>query len=492
MTTQRNTGLWIEGQEIQPESREVFPVHDPGRASVLGTASRGREADVDRAVGAAHSALRNPDWASLGGLGRGRLLMALAHRIQDERHALARLLSLENGKPLQQALDEVHTTMRNFEYYAGWADKIRGRILPVPDTVFDYTLHEPLGVVAHIIPWNYPLDIFARGVAPCLAVGNTVVVKPAEETPFGAIELARMASEAGFPNGVINVVTGFGDEAGASLAAHPHIHGIAFCGSVETGKQVLATAAPNITPVISLELGGKSPCIIFPDGNLKRAIEAVARGICYNAGQSCGARSRLLIPRSSLQEAAEIATEVMKTIQIGHGLDDPDMGPLISDEQLRRVTDYVRVGMEEGATLAYGGHRPRGEALESGYFIEPTIFLNTQPGMRIVEEEIFGPVLSVLTFDSEEEAIHVANATKYGLSAEIWTDNLSRAHRVAAQLEATHVTVNGTGGFGIETPFGGLKKSGFGREGGWESILQYSRVKNVWVKLDPAPESEKR
>jgi acyl-CoA reductase-like NAD-dependent aldehyde dehydrogenase len=356
-------------------------------------------------------------------------------------------------------------------------------VVPVSEQIFDYIRQEPLGVVGHIIPWNYPLDIFARGVAPCLAVGNTVVAKPAEETPLSTLELARMATEVGFPPGVVNVVTGLGQEAGTALASHPGIQVLAFCGSVTTGKQVLATAALNITPVVSLELGGKSPCLIFPDADVEKAASSAAWGICYNAGQSCGALSRLFVPQELYEAVVNKIRATMASIRVGYGQDDPDMGPLISEEQLERVLGYIAEGGREGARLAFGGRRPDRLPLLQGYFIEPTLFGEAQPGMRIVEEEIFGPVLSILTFDSEEHAIELANASSYGLSAEIWTQDLSRAHRVAAQLDVSHVTVNGGGGFGVEAPFGGLKQSGFGREGGWESILQYSRVKNVWINL---------
>jgi aldehyde dehydrogenase (NAD+) len=476
-------GLWINGCSVPSQSGEVFTVVDPARRQRLGSAARGDAADVDRAVEAAQQAFRAADWHGMDPYRRGRLLWAWARRIEAEEEPLARLLSLENGKPLRHARDEVFTAIRNFEYYAGWADKADGRTLRVPDGALDYILHEPLGVVGHIIPWNYPLDIFARGVAPCLAVGNTVVAKPAEETPLSTILLARLGSEAGIPPGVVNVVTGLGNEAGAALASHPGLQGLAFCGSVETGQSVLTAAAPHITPVVSMELGGKSPCLLFADANVDRAAESTAQGICYNTGQSCGALSRLLVPRALLPRVAEKVSSTLRAVGLGYGLDDPDMGPLISEAQLQRVQAFVETGTREGARLVCGGCHPETEGLARGFFIEPALFVDAKPGMQIVEQEIFGPVISMLGFETEQEAIQLANGSKYGLSAEIWTSDLSRAHRIAAQLDVSHVTVNGGGGFGIEAPFGGVKHSGFGREGGWESILQYSRVKNVWINL---------
>jgi acyl-CoA reductase-like NAD-dependent aldehyde dehydrogenase len=475
--------LWIDGRAMPAQGGEDFPVLDPGTGEVLGHAARGGAADVDQAVDAANGAFRSPAWHDIDPFQRGRLMLAWASKVEEQGEMLARLLSLENGKPLRDARDEIQVIIRNLEYYGGWADKSDGRVLRVPGNVLDYLLHEPLGTVGHIIPWNYPLDIFARGVAPCLAVGNTVVVKPAEETPLSAVALARLASEAGLPDGVVNVVTGLGAEAGTALASHAGIQGLAFCGSVETGREVLLATAPHITPVLSLELGGKSPCLIFSDADVQRAAESAARGICFNTGQSCGALSRVLVPKEMAAQVADIIATTLATVQLGHGLDDPDMGPLVSAAQLEKVTGYIETGCKEGARLLFGGQRPSDEKLLKGFFIQPAAFTNAQMGMKIVEEEIFGPVLAILTFEDEEQAVELANRSAYGLSAEIWTRDLSRAHRIAAQLNVSHVTVNGGGGFGIEAPFGGVKQSGFGREGGWESILQYSRVKNVWINL---------
>lgn len=478
-----NTGLWVAGKEMPAAHGGRLPVVDPANGEILGYAAGGESVDVDRAVEAARAGFYSQQWRGLKPEERGRLLVKLAQRLEAEKDHLARTLSLENGKTLDQAYDEVGTTVRNFEYFGGWADKILGSVVPVAPDVFDYILHEPLGVVGHIIPWNYPLDIFARGVAPCLAVGNTVVAKPAEETPFSTLEIARLASEVGFPDGVINIVTGYGREAGAALAGHGGIQALAFCGSIDVGKEVLATAARQITPVVSLELGGKSPLILFRDADIEAASISAAYSICYNTGQSCGALSRFLVPKEQEEFVVDKVVQTLGTIRLGRGVENPDMGPLISASQLERVLGYIQQGERESAQVSFGGRHPGDERLSKGFFVEPTLFIGAKPGMRIVEEEIFGPVMAVMPFSSEEEAVELANASKYGLSAEIWTNNLSRAHRVARQLDVSHVTVNGGGGFGIQAPFGGVKQSGFGREGGWDSILQYSRVKNVWINL---------
>lgn len=477
------TGHWINGKETKLGHKEKIEVFDPGTGEIIGFAVRGDLADVDLAIQTAFEAFHKPNWRASKSSERGRLMWELARKVEKEKEQIARLLSLENGKPISQSYDEVDTVVRNFEYYSGWVDKIHGRVVPIQNQVLDYICYEPLGVVCHIIPWNYPIDIFARGVAPCLAIGNTVVVKPAEETPFSTLEIARLATSVGFPDGVINVVTGFGIEVGEAFASNKNIHAIAFCGSIEAGQRVLSLAANNTTPVVSLELGGKSPCLIFPSANIDHAAESIARGICYNTGQSCGALSRILVHKDCMKEVLDKAIEVLSSIKIGYYLDSPDMGPLISAEQLEKVEMYIREGRREGAILVYGGKRLQEEKLAKGYFLEPTVFQNIKPGMRITEEEVFGPVMGMMEFESEEEAINLANLSKYGLSAEIWTTNLSQAHRIAAQLDVSHVTINGGGGFGIEAPFGGVKQSGFGREGGWESILQYSRVKNIWINL---------
>jgi len=483
MDLEKKAGLWIDGNEVEPVSGNYFPVIDPGNGKVLTEAGRGEQEDIDRAVEAASKSLHAEAWRDLKPYERGRLMIKLAEKVDAERDSLARLLSMENGKPLRQSYDEIETTVRNFEYYGGWADKIHGRVIPISDAVLDYIRLEPLGVVGHIIPWNYPLDIFARGVAPCLAVGNTVVVKPAEETPLSSLALGRLTAEVGFPPGVVNVVSGYGQEAGAALAGHSGIQALAFCGSIEAGKEVLRLAAQNITPVVSLELGGKSPLIIFADADMEGAAGSGAFSILYNTGQSCGCLSRVLVESSIVDQVTQTILEILGKVRAGTWQDDLDFGPLVSKGQLQRVLDYIEIGKREGARVARGGQRMRAEPYRNGFFLEPTVFTDVKPGMHIIEEEIFGPVLAIMSFETEEEAVEIANSSRYGLSAEIWTQNLSRAHTVAARLDVSHVTINGGGGFGIEAPFGGVKQSGFGREGGYESILQYSRVKNVWVNL---------
>ena len=340
--------LWIGGAPVPASTGETFPVLDPATEEVIGEAPRGVAEDIDRAVDAARAAARSREWRDMDPFRRGRILLAWARRIDAEREPIARLLSRENGKPLAEAIDEVETTVRYIEYYAGWADKFDGRVVGVPGGALEYVLHEPLGVVGQVVPWNYPLDVFARGVAPALTVGNTIVAKPSAETPLSTLYVASLSDEAGMPPGVLNVVSGFGADAGAHLAGHAGIDGLAFCGSVATGREVLRAAAERITPVVSLELGGKSAKIVFDDADLDAAASAAAHGITYNAGQSCGTQSRVLVPRALVDEVAGRIRDVLAGVRIGPGIDDPDMGPLVSEAQLDRVIGLIESGRERG------------------------------------------------------------------------------------------------------------------------------------------------
>jgi len=475
-----NHGHWIEGREVPSASGALFDVLDPGTGDVLGHAARGGKPEADRAVAAANQALEGP-WGGLDGRDRTALLWNLSRLLDRDRKALGRTLALENGKPLALADHELTTAVRYCEYYAGWADKIAGREIPVPGPHFAYTLREPLGVILLIIPWNYPLDILMRGVAPALAAGNTIVAKPAEDTPFIALEVGRLMKEAGFPDGVFNVVTGFGPEAGAALTAHPDIHGISFCGSWPTGIRVAESAAKNLVPVLSLELGGKCPSLVLPDGDVAGAARTIAGGLIYNAGQSCVARSRLIVPRRGLAEAEAILKSVLQDVTLGHCLDNPAMGPLINRPQKEKVLAGIAEAQGAGARMVVGGPVP--PSLSRGHFVRPTVFSDVTPSMTLAREEVFGPVLAVIPYDDEEEGIRIANDTEYGLAAELWTASPAKAHATVKRLNASHITLNSSGGFGIEVPFGGIGRSGYGREGGEEGLWQYTRVKSVYMNI---------
>lgn len=477
-------GHWINGAEVPSESGEDFEVFCPCTGNLIGHAARGNSTDMESAIAAANKAFVSPVWSEVEPAQRGRWLWKLAGLLDRDRDRLARILSLEVGKPIRNGYDEIEASIRYCEYNGGMADKLGGREIPQPGRAIAYTRREPIGVVGHIIPWNYPLDMFFRGVAPCLAAGNTVVVKPAEDTPFIAIEAAKLAQEAGIPDGVINVITGFGKEAGAALTGSPDLQGIAFCGSAATGGEVMGNAGKNIIPVVSMELGGKSPCLVLPGADIEAAARGAGGGMVYNAGQSCMAKSRLIVPRDQMAAATEFCRQSMTGIKMGYSQDDPEMGPLINRKQLERVKLYVEQAVAEGAELVCGGKELDDEALKGGCFFEPTLFTNVSNSMTIAREEVFGPVLCIIPYDDEEEGLAIANDTEYGLSAMLWSGDLAQAHNVAGRMNASHITINGGGGYGIEVPFGGIGKSGFGREGGLEGLYQYTRVKSVWIPAE--------
>ncbi len=471
--------LYIDGKWVPAESGETFESVDPSTEEALAVVARGGPADIDKAVEAARRAFEGP-WRATKPKERARLLFAVARELEARADLFAEWEARDSGKPLSRARREVLSTARYFEFYAGAADKFYGDTIPLGPDYVDFTLREPLGVTAHIVPWNMPLNMVGRSVAPALAMGNTAVVKPAEETPITALMLAELMQELGFPPGVYNVVTGFGEEAGAALSQHPGIDGLTFTGSVETGRLVMKAAAEHIKPVV-LELGGKSPHIVFADVDLDLAVQEVAKGIFSNSGQICSAGSRLVVEAAIKEPLLERLAEHARRIRLGPALQDPDMGPLVSKTQFERVRGYIEVGRQEGAALLLGGDRP--PDLPRGYFIAPTIFDQVRPEMRIAREEIFGPVLAVQTFTEVEEALELANAVPYGLVAGVFTNDINKALRLARDIKAGQIYINEYYAGGEETPFGGTKQSGFGREKGMEALYHYTQVKNVAVRL---------
>jgi aldehyde dehydrogenase (NAD+) len=474
--------MFIGGEWKESLTKETFSTKDPANQEVIAEVPLGRSEDVDLAVNAARQAFESESWQTLTPYDRGRLLHLTAQLVREDRDELTKLESLDTGKPISQAQADVEATARYFEFYAGVADKIMGETIPINSEVLDYTVREPLGVTAHIVPWNYPLQIMSRGTAAAIAAGNTVVIKPAEDTPLTALRLASIIEKVGFPKGVFNVVTGFG-EAGAALSNHHDIDQITFTGSVETGSAVMMAAAKNIKPV-TLELGGKSPNIVFADCDLDEAIDAVLTSIIQNAGQSCSAGSRLLLESSIYDEFIFKLKERMQTIVIGPGKNDPDLGPIISERQFTRIEEFMRIARETEVNIVTGGERVELEESPNGYFFKPTILDRVAPESPLAQEEIFGPVVVAFSFNSEMEAINLANSTPYGLVAGIWTNHIKRAHRVAKKIRAGQIFINNYGvGGGVAMPFGGYKKSGFGREKGLEALQNYMQLKNIAVKL---------
>jgi len=475
-------GLWIRGEFVDSNRNECFETRNPADQSVIARVARGRGEDVDAAVRVARSTFESDEWQSMHPAERGRILLRTSELIRRNRDELATLETLDNGKPLKQAQTDIEVSARYFEYYAGVADKILGETIPVSPGYIDFTQREPFGVCALIIPWNYPMQVAARTAAPALAAGNTVVLKPAEETPLTALKLGVLLKEAGLPDGAFNVVPGFGEEAGAALAAHPGIDHVSFTGSVPVGTEVMTSAAKNIVPV-TLELGGKSPNIVFADADLEEAARWVVSSIIQNAGQTCSAGSRLLVELSIHDQFLSMVKARLESITVGPGIRNPDMGPIISEKQLRTVMGYIALAEEEGAEILTGGARLEDGELARGFFVAPTLLDRVPQGGRVATEEIFGPVLSTLTFEDVDEAISIANETPYGLVAGVHTRDLSKALTVAKKVRAGQVFINtyGAGG-GVEMPFGGYGKSGFGREKGLEALLHFTQLKNVLIR----------
>lgn len=471
--------LFINGRWQDSRSGERFATIDPSTEEVITEVSRGTSADVDDAVQAAHAAAEGT-WRTMHPSERGRLLYDLARVVDAQAQELAELESMDVGKPLNKAIGEIQGVSKVIDYNAGASDKLEGDTIPLGYDYVDFTWLEPLGVTAHIVPWNSPLGIAVRSVAPALAAGCTVVIKPAEESPLSALRFAELAHEVGFPSGVINVVTGFGDEAGAPLVRHPLVRGVTFTGSVDTGRKVMAMAAEGIKPVV-LELGGKSPLLVFPDAELDKAAADAAKGILTNSGQVCVAASRAIVHRLVRDEFLERLKHHFARVTIGPAQDNCDLGPLASKNQHERVMRYIEIGKEEGAEVLLGGKRP--PQLDKGFFVEPTIFTHVLPSMRVAREEIFGPVISVLEFEEDAEAIALANDTSYGLAAGIYTQNITRGLRTARDIKAGIVWLNEWFMGGVQAPVGGYKESGIGRERGLVGIHNYLQVKNVAIRI---------
>jgi aldehyde dehydrogenase (NAD+) len=475
--------LIIEGTRADASDGETFDVYDPSTGDVLARVAKATKADVKRAVHAAQSALESKAWSGITHAERGRILFRIAQAIRDRAEELAELESRDNGKPLRQARTDVQVAARYFEFFAGAADKIMGHTIPLGPGLLDFTVREPIGVSAQIVPWNYPIQIGARGVAPALAAGCSIVLKPSSEAPMTALRLGEIALNTGLPPGVLNVVPGTGSEAGVALASDPDINQLTFTGSVDVGVQVAKMAADNVVPVV-MELGGKSPNVVFADADLDLTVQGVANAIFQNAGQTCSAGSRLLVERTAHAAVVERLAARARTMKIGPGVSDPDMGPIISKRQLETIERYVDIGRNEGASVAAGGGRPSDAILGKGFYFQPTLLDRVSPDMRVAQEEIFGPVLSIIDFDDLDQAAAIANRSQYGLVAGIWTRDINKALALAARIKSGQVYINtyGAGG-GVELPFGGYKKSGYGREKGLESLASYTQVKNVCVRF---------
>ncbi len=468
---------FINGESVTVT--ETYDNIDPATGASLGAVARSGEKEVDQAVEAAQQA--QPGWNRTRPEDRARILTGIANLIERDAEALARVESEDTGKPLNQARTDAAVCARYFRFYGHAIDSYYGHTIPLADDQLVYTRKEPFGVVGSVIAWNYPMQLLARAVAPAVATGNATIIKPADETPRTAVMIARLALEAGLPAGVFNVVPGTGVEAGAALTAHPGVQHLGFVGSTQVGSAIARAAAERVVPTV-LELGGKSAHIVFPDADLDLAATFATKAILQNAGQTCSAGSRLLVHRAVHDELLAKVADNFGKVSIGPGLSDPDLGPLISTKQQSRVRAMVG-GVSRG-TIVVGGDAPSGGDLDAGAYFSPTLIDDVDPASEIAREEVFGPVLVATTFDSEDEAIALANSTDYALLGALWTRDLSRAHRLASQVQAGQVYVNtyGAGG-GVELPFGGFMKSGYGREKGVEALDAYTQTKTVIVKL---------
>ena len=474
----------IGGQSVDAADGATFDVVNPATGETMATAPLGGREDVDRAVAAAQAAFEDrKGWASWAAGKRGRILAKFAALIKEHSEELARLESANVGKPISGARGEVIGASLVFDYYAGAANKIFGQTIPVTKPGLDLTLREPIGVVGLIVPWNFPILMASWKVAPALAAGNAAILKPASYTPLTAIRLGELALEAGIPPGILNIVTGPGGTAGASIAAHTGIGKVAFTGETTTGQEIMRLASGNVKKV-SLELGGKSPNIVFADADLDRFARESPYSVFDNTGQDCCARSRILVERSAHDQVVEAFAAATRAIKVGDPADEAtEVGTLVSFKQRERVQEYIEIGLGEGATLVVGGEVPTDPSLAAGAYLLPTVFDGATNDMRIAREEIFGPVVSIIPFDTEDEALRLANATPYGLSGSIWSRDIGKALRTARGLQSGVISVNSNSSVHTEAPFGGYKMSGIGRELGMAALDLYTETKNVFIDL---------